>query len=471
MEVTFLGKGTNSSRVDPQRQVQVTRQLTEPTDPFAIIRNRQEAKRPVFQKPIKGDFLRGLSSQMINTTIVALVTSSLSSAPFFTNPKLSVYHSYFSRHLNSVFFGSPTFSQLSFTHVRFDKVLQSAISISGDSHSNEVITSSVQITDTAGSVDFNSCLFTHCQSSANGGGIQLGRWTTSVSLTVSSTGFTNCDSTKQGGAIYAQCGKFKLVKSCIDSCSAQEYAAFYESSTVSCTVQDVYFANINEQFTGSVVSVDYQKPVIYSVNFTNIKFPGGRSVLFSAGESIDIEGVYFANCQINSVLYISDDADSLTLINFVQNTARDSLLHVTSFSTVLQSCAFVKDNSNIIINKYVILRDCVFSDEFDPSMFANDCFTSACAFGAGWKTKSFDIYPSDGCWVLASKTSPTSPPSAEVPTPTIAEAPPKKGTSAAVVVLVLAIVIGGICGGVFLGLKWWRKRDDGGALLRMYAQV
>jgi hypothetical protein len=327
--------------------------------------------------------------------------------------------------------------------------------------------------DLAGTADFTSCLFTGCQSSTTGGAIQVARLSSTVYLSVVSTGFTACHST-QGGAIYAQGGKFKMSKSCIDQCSASDYSALFAASQTQslCDMQNSYISNINDQDAGNAVGLDFESPTLNAVNFTQIVIRNCQGVLYSVAQltTLECECMYISDCDAKAIVYVAGYATPFTKVNFVRNRGRNELVHGSSnsYRIVMQDCAFVKDVSVKLANTYTNFNNCLFSDVFDPNQFPSGFDTIACSFGVGWQTKSFEIYGSEGCWVLVSK-SPTPAPPSDGPTPPAADG--KRGPGVAFILFVCVFVIGAGLAVAFVFLRWWKSRDDGGRLLQMYAQV
>jgi hypothetical protein len=225
---------------------------------------------------------------------------------------------------------------------------------------------------------------------------------------------------------------------------------------------------MKDQNSQSAVSVDCTQSVLSSLNFTTIVLTNCQSVLCSAGDSVDCEGIYFANCESNSVIFIEEESEALTKINFVNSQGRTALVFTSDFSIEFRDCAFVNDNSLRLVNKYAILRNCVFSNEFDSNLFPSSCFTASCSFRAGWQTKNFDIYGSQGCWILMSPSSNPAPPSEQ---PQTVATPENSGSSTIFMFLVVLAVVGVIGVALYLIWKWWNVRDDGARLLRMYSQV
>jgi hypothetical protein len=379
----------------------------------------------------------------------------------------------------------------------FDRALRGAVHFSAEAFNSEVFADPKQISDSSGLFTFTGCLFSDCQSSGNGGALAVGhRVASSARLRVQKCGFSGCGSQKQGGAIFAQCTDFDLSRSCVDDCSARQYSAIFESSSTGCSVADFWLAGIRGQADDAAVSVDSDEPTVRACNFTGVSSRDGRAVLLSDGPSISVAQAYFTACQLDTVLALEEGTKPLKTVNFVKNAAKSELVRVSGWRTTMENCAFVKDNSNAVINGYVLLKDCVFSDAYDAGLFPESCTKDRCSFGVGWKTRSFDIVASSGCWALRAERP------GKVEKPGRPEKPPrdkdrrkekpdeendkddkddededddeelgevKRGTGWMWVLMVLSVLV--IVGVGFVAFKWWRRRDQGGALLRMYSQV
>jgi hypothetical protein len=78
----------------------------------------------------------------------------------------------------------------------------------------------------------------------------------STLLKISKTGFLACRSQRLGGAIYPACRDFDLAKSCFDTCTAAEHAAFFESSSGVGDSSDIWLTVIGDQVDGSIICVE-----------------------------------------------------------------------------------------------------------------------------------------------------------------------------------------------------------------------
>jgi len=409
---------------------------------------------------------------MLNATVLRLAVSSLSSSPFLApRDAVHVSHSGFSRHFSHVGMAAEQFASLSAPSTIFSHALRSAVRIESESFSSETFNGPKKCSS-PGDYVFQSCLFQDCDTNENGGAIQISNRRRG-NLKVSKTGFLKCNTGKQGGAIYADAAEVDLSKSCVSQCSASEFAGFYASGSSSIEVADCWITDIGESCDEAVISVSNDNAAVRSCNISNIDLPSCQSVLVSPGDSVNVRDIYFGKCDIESVVRIEGSSDPMRAINFVKNSAKESLVDQHDYIASFISCAFIKDDSQYICNKYAILNACFFSDGLDRGQFPSDYTTTKVETGVGWKTIDIDVYASANCWALMPK-----PPAKEAPaggnqpsdgSPSSPAA--GAGKKSASYVLGVSIVVILAVGVLFFGFRWWRNRDDTGRLLRMYSEV
>jgi hypothetical protein len=325
-----------------------------------------------------------------------------------------------------------------------------------------VFTKQTAINAADGVFQFGSCLFTKCTATTNGGAVLMNGLATLLKIT--KTGFYLCRSQRKGGGVYAECGDFDLSKSCFEGCTANQYAAFCEFSTGLGDSADIWVGPIGAQVQDSVISVENDRATLNGMNATKINFADGRGVIStptSTGASILLKNLYIAACQMTAVLSIEGNCDGIFTANFVGNAASETLVRVTAATTKFTSCAFVEDDSTAIVNGNALLTNCYFSDAISRGMFPCSYRTTDCTVNAGWMTQDFDIAASAGCWVLVPR---------RTPTRTFGPVDIDDGISAGSVLVVIFIILA-VVSTAYLGLQWWRARDEAHQPLTMYATV
>jgi hypothetical protein len=84
----------------------------------------------------------------------------------------------------------------------------------------------------------------------------------------------------------------------------------------------------------------------------------------------------------------------------------------------------------------------------------------------GWKTQDFDICTSAVCWVLVPASKPSN-----IQRDSTHVDPGEGGEKRWMVLFVVIVVVLIVVAAVYIGLRWWRNRDQGGSLLKMYSSV
>ena len=370
------------------------------------------------------------------------------------------------------------FTNLLVSHTMFSHTLKTAVVLNaGTEYDTTVFTSTQTVKDSAayGTSRFTGCFFTRCTSDKSGGGIRFGKYDTKVNkmvLEISTCGFRNCESGDSGGAFYSEGGTFEIERSCIDSCRASSCSAFFELATSTCDAREIYVTNIAEQTSGGVCRFEGEKHRVKKFNISKISASSAKGAIDTSTEQIEITEMYITMCKMAVVMNVADEPDLIRYVNFVKNKGKESLIYVENSGVIFSECTFIKDESKKFVNMYTTFRNCIFSDPADPAMFPN-VYTPSCKFGAGWKTKNFDLFGSKLCWQLSSETpskKPSKAPSEDEEDPWMDEGD-EDGSTAGVAVGVMAIiVVVGVVG--FFAIRCLKGRGaDQGKLLSMYAQV
>ena len=411
---------------------------------------------------------------MLNLTLCALSVSHFSRSPFLAvRDSATLKHNTFSRHIAPVLF-STHFSKLNVDFCRFEKVLGGAVRLlSASDFESQTYTKQQVVSDTTGTTTFTSCLFNECSADEDGGGIKFGSWSSRATLRLSKCGFYRCKSSSKGGGVFCEGQNLEMRRTCFDKCSAKNAAAGHTTLSSSCDVSESYVSNIDSQTSGSVLLIDCDKTRVSHMNITNIDVRDGTGALGLQGSEVICTDVYFGKCDLANVLKIDESNEAVKRVNFVETRGREVLLKMSQTSMTFEDCAFVRDKSTKIIDKYAKFRSCLFSDPFDPGQFERNVYTPDCKFGAGWQTKPIDMQASDVCWERMPTPEPTKPPepTQDQPTPPPpTEAPSRQGLTVGIVVAVICVLAAMGLVAFFL-FRWCRGTAPDQRLLLMYAQV
>lgn len=209
------------------------------------------------------------------------------------------------------------------------------------------------------------------------------------------------------------------------------------------------------------------------MNITDIDVRDATGALEVKGSSVTCSMIYFGKCDMANVLAIEESQETVKYVNFVETRGREVLIRVSESAKTFEDCAFVKDRSSRIIEKYATFRNCVFSEAYDPGQFPMGLYTPDCKFNVGWTTKAIDLRASDVCWERMPTPEPTKSEPTEEPAPPVqpTEAPASnKGITIGIVVAVICCLLAGGFIAFFL-YRWCRGPSSDQKLLLMYAQV
>ncbi|OHT11466.1 hypothetical protein TRFO_19107 [Tritrichomonas foetus] len=454
---------------------------------YLVLFSKNLKNRLIFQ-PFHKNFTQFTKKIMLNTSIIALTLGSLSASPFFyAQNNFRAAHCVFNKFTAPVVFAS-RYQKFVAEHSVFQKMLNRGILIDMGTYSNTRYDEHQTINDYAATTIIRSCLFIDCETSLdNGGGLLVKA--TSGTVEIISTGFTNCKTSKKGGAFHCSSKKLTLDKSCISSCSAsKDWDAFgFERLTEdSSEIRSTYIYNINPKSSSTAaVFINSSRPSIQINNLSTIERSSIKAILeFAEFDTTTFKYNLISECKGTSLIYFAcvKTDTYLSTINFVKNSASDSIVHISEGYGKFQNCYFMNDDSKSYCNVYSRFEECVFNEPNDRDKFPNNDFTSKCTFNSKFTTADIDIplETKNGCWIHLTPTQQPTTSSSESQqisdSGSITETPKPDSSSgsltlASILISFAAIVIAGCAVGFFV-IKWCRNRNSPEkSMMMMYSQV
>ena len=419
---------------------------------------------------------------MLNTTILSLTLGSLSLSPFISlDGNFRASKCFFSHMFNSPLF-SKKFMSFIAEESSFKNILSNGIYLDSASYNDELISKHLYIYEYGSVVSIRKCTFYNCVSEDdNGGGAYIR--VTSGGVDISQSGFTQCKSLKKSGAFYVSSKKLQIEKTCISTCTASDYDAFYfygvPESTIDIKTSYIYNMNPDALATAAIY-IDSTIDSIQNSNFTHFHKNGIKTQIeLCEYTSLSMRYNLFSELTGTSILYFHNfKSDSpISYLNFVKNRATDALIHISDGYGKFLYCYFMDDESSTFSSTYGRFEHCFFNEKEDKSKFPNNDYRVDCVFDCSFQTYDIDIpdEQKNQCW-LHLPTSIPIPTSSQVdPSPTSDSPSPSSDSSSTTTttsfVIIVAILIICVCIAGYFIYKWYQKRNSQKNILKLYSQV